>query len=475
VGPNHWWLLDYWTPFPPATSFAWNYYGSFTAVSNTITGLSTVNNDDVLILPLNLAYGTSSNFQWFQFDIDFSGKDHGTWPANGWYGNIGWWIWNIDASTTLCAGTIPTANFHANPIGLPYTVGHAYHYTGTIVSGNFRFQMWDDTAGTNWYQDFPVPSTSEVMNWNCFSPASGVEGYTTPTAVGNVPTYGFTIGYGMTSFTFLNPGSGMPTGIGIYESSLGGSPTTWHWEMNNGGTIIIPSVVTFYTDPTSGTITATTAFGTDVMANGATGNYLPGFPVHVVANPPSGYSFSYWETKDGVSVDNQLSKDTHMATPFDGSPKAHFVKPGHRADLIISSTDAYHGRTFWVKTSASGYSSWFSSKWGTDTDGALVGDIDGDGKGDFIVYSPSNTQGVWWVKTSSSGYKSWFTVNWGKYPDIGMVADVDGDGKADFVIWTAYPGIWWVKTSSSGYSSWFRIDNWGNQLDYPFLAQMDND
>jgi hypothetical protein len=225
-----------------------------------------------------------------------------------------------------------------------------------------------------------------------------------------------------------------------------------------------------------------------------------------------------------VSVDNKLSKDTYTTVLDVGSLKAHFVKPGRRADLIISSNDAYHGRTFWVRTSSSGYSSWSSSKWGTDTDIPLVGDIDGDGKGDFIVYSNSYTQSTFWVKTSSSGYKSYITCNWGHFDapyvadvdgdgkddfivwndytgvwwiktstsgynvksylttqwgiggnDTPLIGDVDGDGKADFVIWTSYLGIWWVKTSSSGYSSWFMVQPWGNQLDTPFLAQMDND
>ena len=62
----------------------------------------------------------------------------------------------------------------------------------------------------------------------------------------------------------------------------------------------IQYTVTFYTDPTSGTITADGSSKSD----GATGTYSSGQHVHVIANPPTGYSFSYWETS-GVSVDNQ--------------------------------------------------------------------------------------------------------------------------------------------------------------------------
>jgi hypothetical protein len=66
VGPlSHWWLIDYWDTA--------NQYGRFIAAANTITGLNAAV-DDVLILPLNLAYGSSSNLEWFQFDIDFAGS-----------------------------------------------------------------------------------------------------------------------------------------------------------------------------------------------------------------------------------------------------------------------------------------------------------------------------------------------------------------------------------------------------------------
>jgi hypothetical protein len=80
--------------------------------------------------------------------------------------------------------------------------------------------------------------------------------------------------------------------------------------------------VTFYSDPTSGTITA----GGVTKSNGATGSYTSGSSVHVVANPPSGYTFSYWETS-GVSVDSTSSADTYMTVSNNGWLKAHFNTP----------------------------------------------------------------------------------------------------------------------------------------------------
>jgi hypothetical protein len=239
---NHWWLIDYWDN--------WNYYGSFTAVGNSITGLSSL--DELLILPLNLAYGTSStNWEWFQFDIDFDGGGH------GWANNIWWGIWNVDSPGSS------DSDYHPHTIGLPYTIGHAYHYQGSLVSDNFRFQIWDDTAGTNWYMDFSIPSTNQLYLGSAFSPASALEGYTTPSTVSNVPYYEFTVGYGMASCTYGQYGSGLPSGLEISQQNMGGTPSSWHWEMTgpSGGvsTMTVAATTTLRTTITqSTTVTRTT-------------------------------------------------------------------------------------------------------------------------------------------------------------------------------------------------------------------------
>jgi len=81
--------------------------------------------------------------------------------------------------------------------------------------------------------------------------------------------------------------------------------------------------VTFYTDPSSvGSISANDV----VKSNGATGTYVVNQRVHTAANLPSGYSFSYWEAS-GVTVDNQLSRDTYMTVLNNGWLKAHFSIP----------------------------------------------------------------------------------------------------------------------------------------------------
>jgi hypothetical protein len=85
---------------------------------------------------------------------------------------------------------------------------------------------------------------------------------------------------------------------------------------------VIPTyTVTFHTDTSSATVTVDSASKTD----GATGTYTSGARVHVVANAPSGYQFSYWET-NGVSVDSTPLQDTYMTVNNNGWLRAHFTK-----------------------------------------------------------------------------------------------------------------------------------------------------
>jgi len=100
---------------------------------------------------------------------------------------------------------------------------------------------------------------------------------------------------------------------------------TLEWGDIAGIQFIYPSgpttyTVTFYTDPTSGTITAD---GVTKMS-GTTETYSSGAKIRVIANPPSGYSFSYWWTI-GVSVDNPFSEDTYMTVSNTGSLEAYFA------------------------------------------------------------------------------------------------------------------------------------------------------
>ena len=73
---------------------------------------------------------------------------------------------------------------------------------------------------------------------------------------------------------------------------------------------------------------------------------------------------------------------------------------------------------------------------------------------DLAVWRGST--GTWFWLTSSSGYdyaaqgqKQWGNQGLG---DVPLVGDMDGDGVADLVLWRASTGTWYWLSSTSGFS-----------------------
>jgi hypothetical protein len=138
--------------------------------------------------------------------------------------------------------------------------------------------------------------------------------------------------------------------------------------------------------------------------------------------------------------------------------------------------------TWFPLTSGSGFASGNSVQWGNSSlgDKPFSGDIDGDGIMDPIVWRPGS--GTWFWLTSgtnyavaNSGAKQWGNQSLG---DVPMIGDMDGDGKADLVIWRASTGTWFWLTSSSGYDyNSARGIQWGNPNlgDIPLLGDFDGD
>ena len=129
-----------------------------------------------------------------------------------------------------------------------------------------------------------------------------------------------------------------------------------------------------------------------------------------------------------------------------------------------------------------------SKQWGTVVSGVpdvpLIADMDGDGRGDLIVYRPG-TATFYWL-TSSTAYSSSAarSKQWGDYQqrDVPLVGDIDGDGKADLAVWRRGNGTFYWLTSSSGYSSSRKsqhLKQWGGVVngvpDVPLLKDGDGD
>src|SRR5205807_2141740 len=105
----------------------------------------------------------------------------------------------------------------------------------------------------------------------------------------------------------------------------------------------------------------------------------------------------------------------------------------------------YRKGSWYVMGSTAGY---MAVPFGTATDIPQVGDYDGDGKADFVVYRPS--EGMWYMMLStgtSGGYQ--FGISTAKP----IAADYNGDGMTDAAVYRPSNNTWYMNYSGQSNSS----------------------
>jgi hypothetical protein len=149
-----------------------------------------------------------------------------------------------------------------------------------------------------------------------------------------------------------------------------------------------------------------------------------------------------------------------------------------KSDLVVFRPST--GMWYWT-LAATGYDrnhyTSTSSPFGGATDIPLVGDVDGDGMSDLVVWRPST--GQWFWLRSSNG---WNTSQAGSYPafggmgDVPMLADLDGDGKADLIVWRPSTGMWYWLQSTDSFTVQRQVAfGSGTMGDIPLVADIDGD
>jgi len=167
---------------------------------------------------------------------------------------------------------------------------------------------------------------------------------------------------------------------------------------------------------------------------------------------------------------SQSLGDVPLLTDMDGDGRADFT-------VWRGST----GTFYWL-TSSSRYTVAGTKQWGSRSlgDVPLAGDFDGDGRTDLAVWRGSTGTFYWLTSSSNYAYASAVARQWGSGAagDVPLVGDVDGDGRSDLLVWRAPTGIWFWLTSSSGYSyTASGMRQWGAKSvgDVPLLTDFDND
>ena len=107
-----------------------------------------------------------------------------------------------------------------------------------------------------------------------------------------------------------------------------------------------------------------------------------------------------------------------------------------------------------------------------NSDLAISGDFDGDGRPDLGTYRPST--GEWRIWTSRTKFASAAPITWGAENDVPVPADYDADGRTDVAVYRPSTGGWHVLLSTTNYQTTLDVV-WGDDSDRPMPMDYDRD
>lgn len=219
--------------------------------------------------------------------------------------------------------------------------------------------------------------------------------------------------------------------------------------ISNGGSPM--SGVVVYAPGADCTLSSSAGTYSCTVPAGWTGNLAPRFP---------GYAFMVQNDPYGAAAKTIESLATNLAdVNFSGASVS-----GLRSELAIYRTAVNRYMIDYDGNRSPDANVVF----GATGDIPLVGDIDGDGISDLILYR----NGIWFVSTNRSNSADQIYYFGGMSGDIPLLADFDGDGLADLGIFRN--GVWYVSTQRNGQADKIYYFG-GSPGDIPLAADMDGD